>query len=67
MKQNKILLNRMEKEFYCRKQALLMLLFKICEHCLAPKKEENTIEEVLEHYKFNFYPYLTFYKTDIKT
>lgn len=46
MKQNKMLLNRMEKEVYSRKQTLLVLLFKICEHCLTPNKEENTIEEV---------------------
>lgn len=46
MKQNKVLLNRMEKEFYSRKQALLMLLYKICEHCLSPNKEEKSIEEV---------------------
>ncbi|XP_026811427.1 uncharacterized protein LOC113552741 isoform X3 [Rhopalosiphum maidis] len=46
MKQNKVLLNRMEKEAYSRKQALLMLLLKICEHCLTPSKEKNTIEEI---------------------
>lgn len=46
MKQNKVLLNRMEKDVYSRKQTLLMLLFKICEHCLTPSKEKNTIEEV---------------------
>uniref|UniRef100_A0A2S2NWX4 MIF4G domain-containing protein A n=1 Tax=Schizaphis graminum TaxID=13262 RepID=A0A2S2NWX4_SCHGA len=46
MKQNKVLLNRMEKEAYSRKQALLMLLFKIGEHCLTPSKEKNTIEEI---------------------
>ncbi|XP_060880963.1 GATA zinc finger domain-containing protein 14 isoform X2 [Metopolophium dirhodum] len=46
MKLNKVLSNRMEKEVYSRKQALLMLLFKICEHCLTPSKEKNTIEEV---------------------
>lgn len=46
MKQNKVLLNRMEKEVYSRKQTLLMLLFKICEHCLTPIKGESTIEEV---------------------
>ncbi|XP_025204074.1 probable cyclin-dependent serine/threonine-protein kinase DDB_G0292550 isoform X2 [Melanaphis sacchari] len=45
MKQNKVLSNRMEKEAYSRKQTLLMLLFKICEHCLMPSKE-NTIEEI---------------------
>jgi hypothetical protein len=48
MKQNKVLSNRMEKEAYSRKQALLMLLFKICEHCLTPSKEKNTIEEVIK-------------------
>ncbi|KAE9536320.1 hypothetical protein AGLY_007109 [Aphis glycines] len=48
MKQNKVLSNRMEKEVYSRKQALLMLLFKICEHCLTPIKEKNTIEEVIK-------------------
>lgn len=50
MKQNKVLSNRMEKEAYSRKQALLMLLFKICEHCLTPSKEKNTIEEVIKNY-----------------
>jgi len=50
MKQNKVLSNRMEKEVYSRKQALLMLLFKICEHCLTPSKEKNTIEEVIKNY-----------------
>lgn len=46
MKQNKVLLSRMEKEVYSRKQTLLMLLYKICEHCLTPNREENTTEEV---------------------
>lgn len=46
MKQNKVLLSRMEKEVYSRKQTLLMLLYKICEHCLTPSREENTTEEV---------------------
>lgn len=44
----------MEKEVYSRKQALLMLLFKICEHCLTPNKEKDTIEEVIKYDK-NFY------------
>ncbi|XP_050430494.1 uncharacterized protein LOC126839298 isoform X2 [Adelges cooleyi] len=46
MKQNKVLLNRMELEYYSRKQALLMLLAKICEHCLLPDKGENANAEV---------------------
>jgi len=50
MKQNKVLLNRMEKEVYSRKQALLMLLFKICEHSLTPSKEKNAVEEVIKNY-----------------
>ncbi|VVC40542.1 Hypothetical protein CINCED_3A021169 [Cinara cedri] len=45
MKQNKVLSNRMEKEVYSRKQSLLILLFKICEHCLTPTKEEDAIKE----------------------
>lgn len=49
MKQNKVLLSRMEKEVYSRKQTLLMLLFKICEHCLTPSKEENSTEEVIKN------------------
>ncbi|XP_025416182.1 uncharacterized protein LOC112687602 isoform X2 [Sipha flava] len=46
MKQNKVLLSRMEKEAYSRKQTLLMLLFKICEHCLMPTKEQTSTEEI---------------------
>lgn len=49
MKQNKVLLSRMEKEVYSRKQTLLMLLFKICEHCLTPSKEDNSTEEVIKN------------------
>lgn len=47
MKQNKVLSSRMEKEVYSRKQTLLILLFKICEHCLTPGKDKDcTVEEV---------------------
>ncbi|XP_050537123.1 uncharacterized protein LOC126903155 isoform X2 [Daktulosphaira vitifoliae] len=46
MKQNKVLLNRMEHEYYSRKQALLMLLAKICEHCLILNIEENSNDQV---------------------
>lgn len=46
MKQNKVLLNRMEHEYYSRKQALLMLLAKICEHCLILNTEENSNDQV---------------------
>lgn len=51
MKQNKVLSNKMEKETYSRKQTLLMLLFKICEHCLASSNEKNTTEEVNKYFQ----------------
>lgn len=51
MKQNKVLLNRMEKEVYSRKQTLLMLLYKICEHCLTPSKEKRCATEEVNEYK----------------
>lgn len=59
MKQNKVLLSRMEKEVYSRKQTLLMLLNKICEHCLTPSREENTTEEVKKSMYTTFFKIVT--------